>query len=254
MASNTMIEVKSLSASFDDRQVLKNVSFTINEREIAVILGGSGSGKSTIFRHMLRLYDVPYNTIRIFDKDIADLNESEQLVFFMKLGVFYQNGALLNSLTVGENVALALEQHTSLPPDIIENIVRTKLELVNLGDAYQLFPSQLSGGMLKRAALARAIIMDPPLLFCDEPGAGLDPVSLASLDQLILNLRNLLGITVVMVTHEVSSILRIADKIIFLDDGVITFKGTPQDALKSDIPVVKDFFSKGTGATLPTDH
>ncbi|SKC19918.1 phospholipid/cholesterol/gamma-HCH transport system ATP-binding protein [Alkalitalea saponilacus] len=249
-----MIEVKGLTASFDDRQVLKNVSFTVNEKEIAVILGGSGSGKSTIFRHMLRLYDVPYKTIRIFDKDIADLNESEQLEFFMKLGVFYQNGALLNSLTVGENVALALEQHTSLPPDIIENIVRTKLELVHLGDAYQLFPSQLSGGMLKRAALARAIIMDPPLLFCDEPGAGLDPVSLASLDQLILNLRNLLGITVVMVTHEVSSILRIADKIIFLDDGVIAFKGTPEDALKSDIPVVKDFFSKGTGATLTTDH
>jgi phospholipid/cholesterol/gamma-HCH transport system ATP-binding protein len=190
--------------------------------------------------------------ISIFNNDIAKIGEDEALQLYLKLGVFYQNGALLNSLTVGDNVALPLEQHTKLPPSLIEEMVRTKLNLVNLEYAYYLYPSQLSGGMLKRAALARAIIMDPPLLFCDEPGAGLDPVSLASLDDLILNLRKQMGMTIVMVTHEVSSILRIADKILFVENGVIAFEDTLEKARKSENHSLKDFFTVGTGGKKQT--
>ncbi|MGM0376212.1 MAG: ABC transporter ATP-binding protein [Bacteroidota bacterium] len=247
MSQEKIIQVNNLKISFDDREVLKDVSFSANRGDVTVILGGSGSGKSTILRHLLRLYPVAPETISIFGHDIAEIEEDDELDFYLKIGVFYQNGALLNSLSVAENVALPLEQHTSLPKKIIEDMVHTKLHLVNLEDAYYLYPSQLSGGMLKRAALARAIIMDPPLLFCDEPGAGLDPVSLAMLDKLILKLRHQLGMTVVMITHEVSSIKRIADKVLFIQDGIMAFEGTLDDAQKSDLKPLRNFFNAGTG-------
>ncbi|WP_010527028.1 ABC transporter ATP-binding protein [Thermophagus xiamenensis] len=242
-----IIDVKNLSVSFDERQILEDVSFSVNQGEIAVILGESGSGKSTILKHMLGLFPLAPGTVTIFGQDIAELDEDIAMKFYRKLGVFYQNGALLNSLTVAENIALPLEQHTDLPADIIEDLVRTKLSLVNLNHAFHLYPSQLSGGMLKRAAPARAIIMDPPLLFCDEPGAGLDPVSLATLDELILNLRDQLGMTVVMVTHEVTSILRIANKVIFVNKGRIAFEGSLEEAQISDVPELRAFFRVGTG-------
>jgi phospholipid/cholesterol/gamma-HCH transport system ATP-binding protein len=247
MEGEKIIEVNGLSVSFDEREVLKDVSFTVNRGDVTVLLGGSGSGKSTILKHLLGLFPPEPGVVSIFGDDIAEIEEEDELEFYLKLGVFYQNGALLNSLTVGDNVALPLEQNTNLPPHIVEDMVRTKLNLVNLEDAYYLFPSQLSGGMLKRAALARAIIMDPPLLFCDEPGAGLDPVSLAGLDDLILNLREQLGMTIVMVTHEVSSILRIADKVLFVEDGIIAFEGSLKNARKSNVLSLKNFFSVGTG-------
>ncbi len=247
METNNIIEVKNLSVAFEEREVLTDVSFTVQSGQITVILGGSGSGKTTILKHLLNLYPPPDNTTFVFDKDVAALSEEEQTEFYLNMGVFYQNGALINSLTVIENVALPLEQHTSLPDNLIKEMAIMKLGLVNLKDAAHLYPAQLSGGMLKRAALARAIIMDPPLLFCDEPGAGLDPVSLASLDQLILDLKRQLGMTIVMVTHEVSSILRVADKIIFLQEGIIIFEGTKKESLKSDIEAVQEFFGKGTG-------
>lgn len=247
METNNIIEVKNLSVAFEEREVLTDVSFTVQPGQITVILGGSGSGKTTILKHLLNLYPPTENTTFVFDKDLAGLSEAEQTAFYLKMGVFYQNGALINSLTVIENVALPLEQHTNLPDNLIREMALMKLGLVHLKDAAHLYPAQLSGGMLKRAALARAIIMDPPLLFCDEPGAGLDPVSLASLDHLILDLKQQLGMTIVMVTHEVSSILRVADKIIFLQDGKIIFEGTKMEALKSDIAAVQEFFGKGTG-------
>lgn len=247
MDNEKIIQVNSLKVAFEDREVLKDVSFSVNKGDVTVILGGSGSGKSTILKHILGLFPVEPGIISIFDTDLSEIEEEEELDFYLKMGVFYQSGALLNSLTVAENIALPLEQHTKLPSSLIEDMVRTKLNLVNLEDAYYLYPSQLSGGMLKRAALARAIIMDPPLLFCDEPGAGLDPVSLASLDDLMLQLREQLGMTVVMVTHEVSSILRIADKILFVEDGIIAFEGSLKDARQSDLPSLKDFFTVGTG-------
>lgn len=246
MEKGKIIEVNHLKVSFEERKVLRDVSFSVNKGEVTVILGGSGSGKSTILKHLLGLYPVDSEVVSVFGNDLADIDEND-LQFYKKLGVFYQNGALLNSLTVGENVALPLEQHTNLPAEIVEEMTRTKLSLVNLEDAYYLYPSQLSGGMLKRAALARAIIMDPPLLFCDEPGAGLDPVSLSGLDDLILKLRQQLGMTVLMVTHEVSSILRIADKVLFVDNGIIAFEGPLSEARKSKLKALKDFFTVGTG-------
>jgi phospholipid/cholesterol/gamma-HCH transport system ATP-binding protein len=238
-----VIEVRHLSASIDGSEILSDVNFSANKGEVTVLLGASGSGKTTLLRHLLGLYPVEKGEIYVLGRNISVLTEKQQVGLYLKLGVFYQNGALLNSLSVAENIALPLTQHTNLPDKLIEEIVYKKLGLVNLEEAFHLFPSQLSGGMLKRAALARAIVMDPPLLFCDEPGAGLDPVSLESLDKLIINLKNLLGMSVFMISHEVSSILRIADRIIYLEKGAVVFQGTTEEALNSDQPSVTEFFS-----------
>lgn len=243
MKKEKVIEVTDLHAAFEDRTILSGVSFSANKGEVTVLLGGSGSGKTTVLKHLLGLYPIAQGRIEVLGKDIATLREVEQVDLYLQMGVFYQSGALLNSLTVAENVALPLTQHTKLPAELIEEIVYMKLGLVQLTHAYHLYPSQLSGGMLKRAALARAIVMDPPLLFCDEPGAGLDPISLESLDKLILNLKNKLGMSIVMVTHEVSSILRVANRIVFLDQGRVAFEGALEDALKSEQEAVKAFFS-----------
>jgi len=245
MAQKKIIEVNQLSAAFGPRKVLNEVSFQAYEQDITVILGGSGAGKSVLLKHLLGLYVPEPGTVQVLQQDVALLEEESQKEHYLKLGVFYQNGGLLNSLTVGENIALPLEQHTDLSDELIAHVVKSKLNLVNLLDAYSLYPSQLSGGMLKRAALARAIILDPYLLFCDEPGAGLDPVSLAALDELILNLREQLGMSIVIITHELSSIMRIADRIVFIDNGEVVFQGTLQEGLTSKVPPLQHFFSKG---------
>jgi len=245
MTPANIIEVRNLSASFGSREILSDISFDVREKEITVILGGSGAGKSVLLKHILGLYETRGGSIRLLGHDMAELEEEDQQQLYLQMGVFYQNGGLLNSLTVGENIALPLEQHTDLDEELITRIVWTKLQLVNLPEAYYLYPSQLSGGMLKRAALARAIVMDPPLLFCDEPGAGLDPISLASLDKLILNLREQMGVSIVIITHEVSSILRIADRIVFIDQGKMIFQGTLNEALKKNVEQVYQFFEMG---------
>ncbi|MGK7394322.1 MAG: ABC transporter ATP-binding protein [Candidatus Cyclobacteriaceae bacterium M3_2C_046] len=243
--NSIIIEVKHLKASFEDRQVLTDVSFTIYKNQVTVLLGSSGSGKTTILKHLIGLYPIQEGELRVLGKNMGQLEEEQQENLYHKIGVFFQNGALLNSMTVAENVALPIEQHSDLSGELLDQLVKLKLRLVNLTQAYHLYPSQLSGGMLKRAALARAIAMDPPLLFCDEPGAGLDPISLADLDRLIKNLKEQLGITIVLVTHEVSSILRLADRIIFLDKGKVLFEGTLSEALSSEIALIDNFFHKG---------
>jgi phospholipid/cholesterol/gamma-HCH transport system ATP-binding protein len=245
MTQKKIIEIRALSKFLGDREILTDISFDAYERDITVILGGSGAGKSVLLKHLLGLYIGEVGSVQILDKNIADLEEEDLKHFYIQMGVFFQNGGLLNSLTVGENIALPLEQHTDLNDELIKRVVLTKLQLVNLTDAYYLYPSQLSGGMLKRAALARAIVMDPPVLFCDEPGAGLDPISLASLDELILNLRQQMGMSIVIITHEVSSILRIADRIIFIEKGEKIFQGSLKEALESNIEQVHTFFEKG---------
>lgn len=243
MEREKVIEVKNLMASFDGNRVLTDVSFTAYQGEVTVILGSSGCGKSTVLKHLLGLYPINMGYAQVLGQDITALTETEQKELYLKMGVFYQNGALLNSMTVGENVALPLKQHSLLPDTLITEIVYMKLGLVNMQDAFHMYPSQLSGGMLKRAALARAIVMDPPILFCDEPGAGLDPISLQSLDELIVNLKEQLGMSVILVTHEVSSIMRVANRIVYLEQGRVAFEGSLKQALSSEISSVKQFFS-----------
>jgi len=245
MSEEKIIAVENLSTRLSNQDVLKKINFSAYKGEVTVILGGSGSGKTTLLKSMLGLFPAYEGKVNILGKSLFDLDEKELDELYLNLGVFYQEGALLNSLTVGENIALPLEQHSTLSPELIEYVVRMKLNLVNIEYTFDLYPSELSGGMLKRAALARAIVMDPPILFCDEPGAGLDPVSLDNLDQLILNLKKQLGMSIVMVTHEVSSILRIANRIVFLSDGKLLFEGPFQEALASEIPEIDEFFKKG---------
>jgi len=238
-----VVDVQRLYADLEGNRVLDDISFSAYNGDVTVIIGGSGSGKTTLLKHLLGLYPVTRGYVSVLGKDISRLSEKQQNSLYQQMGVFFQEGALLNSLTVAENVALPLIHQSDLPKPLIYDIVLMKLGLVNLEDAYHLYPSQLSGGMLKRVALARAIAMDPPLLFCDEPGAGLDPVSLESLDRLILNLKNQLGMSVIMVTHEVLSILRVANRVVYLDNGRVMFEGKIEDALSSQLPELMDFFS-----------
>ena len=245
--NDKIIEVKHLSASFGSRKVLSDISFKAYKGQITVILGGSGSGKTTILKHLIGLYSIQEGSVSVMGVDLNTLDEKELNQMYLKMGVFFQNGALLDSMTVRENIGLPLEQHSNLKTDYIDQLVELKLSLVNLANTSHLFPPELSGGMLKRAALARAIIMDPPLLFCDEPGAGLDPVSLASLDSLIQNLKSQLGITVILVTHIVSSILRLADRVVFISEGKVLLEDTLKQALASEQEEIKDFFNKGRG-------
>ncbi|MBN2090505.1 ATP-binding cassette domain-containing protein [candidate division KSB1 bacterium] len=240
-----IIKISHLSSQFDDRLILDDINLSIYENEIMVILGASGCGKTTLLKNIIRLYQPSAGQIHILGKEITKLEEAEFNEILKKIGVLFQNGALLNSLTIGDNIAIPLQQHTNLPESIIQRVVRKKLELVELAGAYSLLPAQLSGGMRKRASLARAIVMDPQILFGDEPSAGLDPVTSAGLDKLILKLKHILKMTIVIVTHELASIHRIADRITFLDEGKVLFTGTLQAAKKTSIPQITDFFQKG---------
>lgn len=221
-----LIEVKNLHAWYGRRQVLRGIDFSVQPGEIRVIMGGSGSGKSTLLRHMLGLNRPRSGTVKLFGTDISEASAAEMLMVRKRIGVAFQGGALLTSLTVGDNVAMPLREHTKLDEQTIRIMSRLKLEVVSLGGFQDLMPGQLSGGMVKRAALARALVMDPKLLFFDEPSAGLDPVVSAELDELILRLRDALRMTVVVVTHELESAFKIADTITMLDQGEILMTGS----------------------------
>lgn len=238
-----IIQVKNLTAQYDHEIILDDITVAIYPNEITVILGKSGCGKTTLLKNIIRLYQPISGSVEIFGQDITWMEENEFNKILRKIGVLFQNGALLNSLTVAENVAIPLEQHTDLPPTLIRRLVREKLHLVELHHAMNLFPSQLSGGMRKRAALARAIALDPMILFGDEPTAGLDPVTAASLDQLLFKLRDILKMTMVIVTHELESIHRIADRVVFMDKGKVLFQGKLDEAKSSSLPAIQRFFN-----------
>ncbi|MBT4932677.1 MAG: ATP-binding cassette domain-containing protein [Rhodospirillaceae bacterium] len=223
---NTVIEVEDLVTHYGTRKILDGVSMNVAEGEIMVIMGGSGSGKSTLLRFMMALEKQTSGTISLLGQDIGSANQQEMFDLRKKIGVAFQGGALFSSMTVGENIMLPLYEHANLDMLTMEIMARMKLEVVDLAGFEDLMPAELSGGMIKRAAFARAVIMDPKLLFCDEPSAGLDPVVASALDDLILKLRDALQMTVVVVTHELESVFKIADRVTVLDRGHILFIGT----------------------------
>lgn len=224
--SPAVIEVRDLVTHYGTRQILNGVSVDIVQGEIMVIMGGSGSGKSTFLRHLMALQRPTSGTIKILGEDVWRLPPKGLFDLRKKLGVAFQGGALFSSMTVGENIMLPLHEHTKLDRMTMEIMARMKLEVVDLAGFEDLMPSELSGGMIKRAAVARAIVMDPRILFFDEPSAGLDPVVSKQLDELILRLRDAMGMTICVVTHELESAFTIADRVTVLDKGDILFVGT----------------------------
>ena len=242
-ASVPAIRASDLGQSFGPRNIYRHVSFNVAQGEVFVVLGGSGSGKSTLLRQLIGLLAPREGTVEILGDDLYRGGAR----VLNRIGVMFQSGALFGSMTLLENVMLPLEMHTDLPPRARAEVARMKLGSVGLVDAVGLLPAEISGGMTKRAAIARALALDPPLLFLDEPSAGLDPATSAGLDQLILNLRQDLGTTFVVVTHELASILAIADRCIMLDKtarGVIA-EGDPRQLRDaSDNPTVQHFFRR----------
>ncbi len=245
----SVVSVQNLQAGYDQKKVLQDVNLKAEKQEITTILGESGCGKTTLMKNIIGLLPPWSGSIKIFGKETVGMEEPQFNQLRQNMGVLFQNGALLNSLTVAENVAIPLEQHTDLPPSLIKRLVIIKLNLVGLIDAAVLLPSELSGGMRKRAALARAIALDPDLLFCDEPSAGLDPLIAANLDRLICSLRDRLGMSVIIISHSVPSVERISDKVVFLEKGLVIFTGTVKEAKSSGIESVEMFFKEGQGIT-----
>jgi phospholipid/cholesterol/gamma-HCH transport system ATP-binding protein len=233
VSETPVIEVRDLVTHYGKRQILNGVDMDVRRGEIMVIMGGSGSGKSTLLRHLIRLERKTSGSIKLLGQELDEMDEFEFYRFCRKLGVAFQGGALFSSMSVGDNIMLPLREHTNLDQKTMEIMVRLKLEVVDLAGFEKLMPSELSGGMIKRAALARAIIMDPALLFCDEPSAGLDPVVSSALDELILRLRDAMGMTIVVVTHELDSAFRIADRITVLDHGNILQIGSTDEVRNS---------------------
>ena len=241
-----VIEIDDLVTHYGDRLILKGVSLDIFEGEIMVIMGGSGSGKSTLLRHIMALERPTSGKLSIHGIDATTASPLEMYELRKKMGVAFQTGALFSSLSVGENIILPLRELTDLDEMTMKIMARMKLEVVDLAGFEDLTPAELSGGMIKRAAVARAVIMDPKLLFFDEPSAGLDPVVSSQLDELILRLRDAMGMTIVVVTHELDSAFTIADRITMLDKGEILTIGTPEELKNSSNERVQNLLNRRT--------
>ncbi len=244
MQSEATISLRDLRVSYGEREILHGISFDVVHGETLVILGGSGSGKSTLLRTLVGLERPSSGEIWLKGKNIAAISEAEMDEIRKKIGMSFQGGALFGSMTVGENVALPLREHTKLEESTIEIILRLKLDQVGLSGFENYMPSQLSGGMKKRAAVARALAMDPEILFFDEPSAGLDPIIAAGVDQLILELKSAFHMTIIVVTHELASAFLIADRMVLIDKGNVVAIGSTEEMRASTQPRVRQFLDR----------
>lgn len=249
--SDSIIEIKDLVKKFGDRAVLNGVNVGIPRGKITVIMGGSGCGKSTFLRHLIGLHQPTSGDIFFEGRNIAKMNREGMDEVRRSFGMMFQGSALFNSMTVGENVAVPLKEHTPLDEATIRIIVKIKLELVGLTGFEHFYPHQISGGMKKRVALARAIALDPKIVFYDEPGAGLDPITASMIDQLILDLSRKLNMTSVVVTHEMKSAFRIADQVIMLHKGRVLQVGTAQEIQNSPDAYVRQFIEGEPEGVIP---
>jgi phospholipid/cholesterol/gamma-HCH transport system ATP-binding protein len=247
-AAERVIEIRHLSTRFGKTVIHDDISLAVMRGEVFALVGASGGGKSMLLREVIMLRRPEGGSIRVLGKDILAIDERERMELRRRMGVLFQHGALFSALSVAENVAVPLREHTRLNPAFIREIAAIKLEWVRLPTgAGEKYPSELSGGMLKRAALARAIALDPELVFLDEPTAGLDPASAAALDDLIGQLKSVLGLTVIMVTHDLDSLWQIADRVGVLGNGKLLAVGTMEELSRSEDPIVKEYFQGPRG-------
>lgn len=244
-----IIQVENLVTRFGENIIHDGLNITVNEGEIYGILGKSGSGKTTLLREMIMLQEPTEGKIEILGHNLHTLNPENLQALRRQWGILFQFGALFTSLTVAENISVKLKEYTHISDSLIKDIIAIKLKMVGLElKAAAMYPSELSGGMVKRAAIARALAMDPKLLFLDEPTSGLDPISAEQFDDLIMQLKNLLGLTIVMVTHDIDSIFAIVDRIAVLGDKRVLAEGTIDDVAQSDHPFIREFFGGKRGS------
>ena len=238
-----ILSARNVTVAFGDKVVLENLSLDVRRGEILGFVGASGAGKSVLLRTILGLTRKQSGTITLFGVDLDEATDRQRMLIDMRLGVLFQHGALFSALTVMENIQVPMREYLDLPPKLMAELARLKIEMVGLPpDAAPKFPSELSGGMIKRAALARALALDPELVFLDEPTSGLDPIGAAAFDELVMHLRDTMGLTVYMVTHDLDSLFSACDRIAVLGQKKVLVQGTVEDMLASEEPWVKSYF------------
>ncbi len=251
---DSVIEMKQVTTRFGDHVVHAGIDLEVRRAEVFALIGGSGSGKSTLLREMILLQRPDAGAIRVLGIDLMGIDDANAQSLRQRWGVLFQHGGLFGSLTVLENVGLPLREHTMLDDALIDEIAAWKIEMAGLApEVGAQYPSELSGGMLKRASLARALALDPELLFLDEPTAGLDPISAGSFDELVLTLRDLFGLTIVMVTHDLDLLWRVADRVAVLGDGVVQGVGSMAELSKMDNPSIRPYFDGARGRAAQSD-